>query len=112
MKKAIICVALIAMAVFSSYVSYVNFKVANPISTAVGLCKVILTDTDYVVVKEHPKVVFVKPDYLLETYMENQGYKEDAEKRDFSLRIFSSGDSEITIHHSYNNVYGMWHWQD
>ena len=111
-KKVIIGVLAITLVAFSCYVSYFNFKVANPITAAVGLYKVILTDADYAIVKENPKVVFVKPDFELTTYMESQGYTEDVEKRDFSLRTFVSGDTEVTIHRSYNNVYGMWHWQE
>lgn len=78
----------------------------------VGLAKVIFTDTDYVVIKEEPKIVFVKPDYTLQEYMDGLGYTEDEEKRDFALHTFVRGDSEVTVHRSYNNVYGMWHWQE
>ena len=96
---------------FLSY-NFVNFKVANPITAAVGLYKVILTDADFAIVKENPKVVFVKPNFELTAYMESQGYTEDVEKRDFALHTFVSGDTAVTIHRSYNNVYGMWHWQE
>ena len=111
-KKIIVGVLVVIFAVFSCYVSYVNFNVANPIATVVGLGKVIFTDTDFVVIREEPKVVFVKPDYTLTEYMESLGYTEDEEKRDFALHTFVNGDSEVTIHRSYNNVYGMWHWQE
>ena len=109
-KKLIAGLLVVIIVVFSCCVSYVNFKVANPITTAVALCRVIFTDTDYVVVKDDPKIVFVKADYTLAEYMEIQGYKEDVEKRDGSMRTFVTDGSEVTIHRSYNNVFGMWHW--
>jgi len=111
-KKVIIGVLAIALAAFSCYVSYVNWKVANPITVAVGLYKVILTDADYAIIKEDPKIAFAKADYTLTEYMESKGYKEDIEKRNGALRTFVSGDSEVTIHRSYNNVYGRWHWKE
>ena len=97
---------------FGCYVSYVNFQVANPIAVTIGLCKVILTDAEYAVVREEPKMVFVKPNYTLTEYMEKLGYEEDKEKRDFATHTFVNGNAEVTIHRSYNNVYGMWHWQE
>ncbi len=96
------------------FISYAKFPVANPSSVVIGLVKIIFTDATYVEIQQYPKVIFAKPDdtyNLLSDYMENEGFKENEEKRSGLRLMFENGTGEQYVQVSVNKYFSKWIWR-
>lgn len=117
-KKRVIRIIVVAVVVAVligslSVLSFVKFGTANFISASQGLCKVMLTDTEWVVISQNPTVIIGKPNTTIDEYMlENGGYVLNPDKQLGALYIYSNQDDEVRVIHSVNGYYSKWVWQD
>lgn len=111
-KISIISIIVIIVILGSMYFSFVKFAVINPLSTCIGLGKILLTDTEYTVVQNKPfKVIFSKDENaqeLLDKYMNERGFY--IEDRMGGLLIYTDGKDEESINFSVNGYYSIWEW--
>lgn len=117
-KKRVIRIITVAVVVVVligglSVFSFVKFGTANFISTSCGICKVMLTDTEWVVISQNPTIIIGKPNATIDGYMmENGGYILEADKQLGAMYVYSNGDNEVHIMYSANGYYAKWIWQD
>jgi len=112
-KKAIaipvlILMVLIILSGVFSYISYTVLEIKNPFAAGIGIVRVMYTDTEYVVVQNHPKVVFTKFGYSLENYMESEGYTKTDQMG--AMYHFEKDGEEIRIHAPGPGRFGKWYW--
>ena len=105
-----ILIFIIAMA-FSIY----KFGVINPISSGIGMLRVLIANTDYVVVQRFPyRVIFASPEGAqdtLDSYMEKRGFEEVEDMRMGSILVYRKGDMIEKLNYKVNGYYSMWSWQ-
>lgn len=112
--KIIIAVLLICIVV-CSFVSYAQFDVANPLKTVPALAQIMFTDTEYVEIRQYPKVIIAKPTVSLEDYMQERGLVKDEVGQLGALHKFVIADqpdreADIVLY-SVNKYYAKWRWQ-
>lgn len=120
MKRKIIRVLVIVVLLVYGVgviLSFENFKNFNPISTCIGVMKILFTDEEYVTIQKYPyKVIIAKPNQtektaneLLDEYMSKKGfYKAD---RLGSIISYTNGTEFENIHFSINTYYSLWEWK-
>lgn len=111
----LISVSFLVLAGISILVSMRKFGVTNPISVISSLYQIHFTDTEYVEIQEHPKVILAKPasaDDLLIDYMEMHGYFENEEGRLGSIIEFTQADHKEYVDFSVNGFYSLWKWRE
>lgn len=110
-KRVIIAAALLVVLVLGScFATYAVFDTANPLSAAVGLGKITLSDKPYAELSS--KVVLSQPDYkLLTEYMENRGFTELETEQLGALRVFSDGEHKEYVMYSQNALFSKWRWE-
>lgn len=116
MKKKILIISLVAVIVLIgalSVISFAKFGTANFVATSYGLCKVVFTDAELVVISENPTVVIGNPNATIDEYMlENGGYVAESDKQLGAMYVYSNGDNEVQIMYSVNGYYAKWVWQE
>ena len=90
------------------FLSYTVLKVVNPFTAGVGIVQVMYTDTEYVVIQTHPKIVFAKTGYSIETYMQNQGYTKT--NQEGAKYTFSKEDEVQHIIAHGPGHFAKWYW--
>lgn len=111
--KALFCIIFIIIFIaIGSFISFLKFNTINPFGSLNGFAKVVFTDTEYVKIQEHPKVIIANTNASLYDYMEKQGYKKDEEKQMGSLNVFNKGDFEEIIEYSKNKYFALWSWKE
>ena len=108
----VICILIFIVAmIFSIY----KFGVINPISSGIGMLRVLIANTDYVVVQRFPyRVVFANPEGgqdTLDSYMEKRGFEEVEDMRMGSILVYRKGDKIEKLNYKVNGYYAMWRWQ-
>lgn len=112
-KKILISiVVLILLLVLATFISFSKFNVANSFAVANGLFQVILTNKQYAEIQEYPNVILAKPDVSLKSYMEGQGYTENAEEQLGAVRVFEQAEHQQCVVLSVNKYFAKWHWNE
>ena len=106
------CILIFIMAMaFSIY----KFGVINPISSGIGMLRVLIANTDYVVVQRFPyRVVLASPEKAqdtLDSYMEKRGFEEVEDMRMGSILVYRKGDIIEKLNYKVNGYYSIWSWQ-
>lgn len=112
--KILVVISVVAILIGGlSVISFVKFGTANFIATSYGLCKVMWTDTELVVISDNPTIIVGKPNATIDEYMlENGGYVSDSDKQLGALYIYSNQDNEVRVMYSANGYYSKWEWQE
>jgi len=114
MKKKIKITSIIfivfVLSAASWFISYSKLNVHNPFSAAYGLLTVFYTENSHAVIGNNPKVIIAKPDYSLESYMQNLGFIKEEESQLGSLHVYTYGDDREYIMVSVNGYYAKWCW--
>ncbi len=108
----VVCILIFMVAMmFSIY----KFGVINPISSGIGMLRVLVTNTDYVVVQRFPyRVVFANPEGsqdALDNYMKKRGFEELESMQMGSTLIYCKDNTVEKINYTVNGYYSMWSWQ-
>lgn len=123
MKKKVIiisCILALLILISATLFSIMKFGVINPFSSCFGMLEILFTDKEYTVVQNFPKrVIFSKtldtyqisPKELLDSYMENRGFKEIKEERMGGILVYSNGIEKEYIGFSSNRYYSKWNWE-
>lgn len=119
-KKKIIIIIIMVVIVFyllAIVYSMYKFKYINPLSTCLGITKILFTNEQYTSIQEYPnKVILSKANYegknayeLLDEYMYNRGFSK-VERLGSTISYYNGIDYE-NIHFIYNKYYSAWEWQ-
>ena len=119
MKKGkvlkIVIVICILIFIITMAFSIYKFGVINPISSGIGMLRVLIADTDYVVVQRFPyRVVFANPEGgqdTLDSYMQERGFEKVEDMRMGSILVYRKGDMIEKLNYKVNGYYAMWSWQ-
>jgi hypothetical protein len=106
-------VVFIFLALLASFISYVQFEVANPISSGVGVIRIFATDVEYVEIQKSPRVVIGKPDNAWEVFlktMEKDGYSYLEDERLASMCVFEKDGVRENVFFHVNRYYSKWVW--
>lgn len=112
--KGVLIGVLIAAVLIGGLVvlSYGTLPAEDPVKAVLGPMRVLLADTEHVVVSESPKVIVAKPGASLDEYMwENGGYLPVPEKQLGAIVVYRNADAEVKIHYSVNGYFSKWEWQ-
>ena len=113
-RITIIVVAMLFVFLFSSFFSYVQFGVVNPVRSGVGVLQILVTDKAYVEINNQPKVVLAQPednpwDFFL-SVMKQDGYIYLEEERMGSMCVFEKDGNKEYIMFHVNGYYAQWTW--
>lgn len=109
---AIVCVCLIAAAMF---VSFVKFNSVNLPKIIYAVAAVSNGSEDYVVIRgNHKKVIIADPNdpNAFYKYLEANGYTELEEERMGSMHFIEKDGVSEVVHVNGNAYYRLWLWQD
>lgn len=113
-KVVLFCVIiLIILLLLSSVISYIKFEVLNPFTSGVGIIRILVTDKEYVVIQNNPKVILAQPDDAWEhfiTYMEQENYIYLEEERVGNRCIFEKDHQKVAVTFRRNDYYSQWTW--
>jgi hypothetical protein len=107
-------IAIITVAVFftsSIILSIAKFNTPNPVSSGVGLIRIMFTKTQVVRIQAYPRIYLAKPHNAhqdLIDFMEKQGYRYLPDERMSSTLVFGNDDSKNYVTFSVNGYYSKW----
>lgn len=107
-------VALLFVILFSSFLSYVQFGVVNPIRSGIGVLQILATDKAYVEIGSQPKVVLAQPEgapweFFL-SVMEQEGYTYLEEEQMGAMCVFEKDGRKEHVMFRVNGYYAQWTW--
>ncbi|MCL2859127.1 MAG: hypothetical protein FWF46_00860 [Oscillospiraceae bacterium] len=112
-KILYLIIGILVLVICATLFSYFKFKVINPISSGIGMIRILFTDTEYVEVQKNPKIVFSKPTNameLLDTYMKNRGFENIKNEQMGAMIVYSNGNVKERVMFSANGYYSKWAW--
>ena len=108
------CIVIVCVIILSSVlVSYAMFRTFNPISTLVGLARIVMTDTEYVEIQKNSRVILAKSNDLQEfiDFIESEGYTYSEDKRLGAMHFIEKNGVTESVLISGNGYYTKWIWQ-
>lgn len=117
MKKKFILILILIVALItvtlSIITSYHYFHIFNPLVVSKGLYQVVVSEKDYVQIKDYPKVIIANSDMLLEDYMQELGYSEiKTDEADSCIREFQIAEHQTYISQKDYKYYSLWEWRE
>ncbi len=107
-------VAMLFILLLSSFLSYVQFGVANPIRSGIGVLQILATDKAYVEISSQPRVVLAQPEEypwdLFLSVMEQEGYTYLEEERMGAMCVFEKDGNKEQVIFRVNGYYAQWTW--
>lgn len=89
-----------------------KYKTCNAFIVADAITKVTWTDTDYVVLRENPRVIIGKNDFSFRNYQLERGYMRIQARANGTFLIYSNGEHEEYIEYTKGNNYSTWMWKN
>lgn len=105
-------ILLFMLLVSASVFTYSKFDTFNPFSTAIGIVRITATDTDYVQIQSHPRVIIAKPDnanQMFRDFVKSEGYS-IIDQLGGKYVLEKDGIREY-VFFSANKYYSLWSWK-
>lgn len=106
-------IVIVFLLAISSYISYSKFNVVNPVSSGIGVVRILANNASYVEIQHSPKVILAQPENSLQMfkdYINSRGYTLLPDEQMGAMHVIEKDGKKEHVLVSVNAYFSKWQW--